>query len=301
MSGNVLIAGGSGLIGSRLTRILLERGYEVAWLSRSRDAKTSFRVYHWDTETGTIEKGALSQAQYIINLAGANINGRWTDRRRKLIVDSRVNSTNLLFQALREEPGHDVRAYISASGTSYYGNTGEELVDEEMPPADDFLANCCRLWENAARQFETRGIRTASIRTGMVLSDKGGALPVLAAPVRAGVGAALGNGRQWVSWIHIDDICRLYLHALENEQVRGAYNGVAPQPVRNKELINGIAQAVHKPLWLPNVPAFALRLILGEMSSTVLYSSRVSASRIQDTSFRFSFPSLKGALQEIYQ
>src|SRR3546814_606621 len=208
--------------------------------------------------------------------------------------------TRLLHKTLREQSGHDVRAYISASGISYYGNSEEEWMTEEVPPANDFLATCCQRWEEAALEIATLGIRTVCVRTGMVFSDQGGALPVLAAPVKAGIGAALGNGQQWVSWIHIDDICRIYLHALENETMQGPFNGVAPQPIRNQSLIKGIARALHKPLWLPNVPAFALRLVFGEMSSTILHSTRVSSKRIQDASFRFNFPTPDSALAEIY-
>lgn len=300
MREKILIAGGSGLIGSRLTQLLLERDYEVAWLSRSRDNKTSFRVYHWDTEKGTIEKGAVETAQHIINLAGANLNARWTDQRRKLIVDSRVKSTELLFQALKERP-HAVKSYCSASGVSYYGNMGDEWMTESFPPADDFLGTCCRLWEEAACRMETLGIRTTRVRTGMVLSDNGGALPKLAAPVKMGIGAALGSGRQWVSWVHIDDICRIYQHALENGHVHGAYNAATPHPVRNRALIKEIARALKKPLWLPNVPAFALRAVFGEMSSVILDSTRASADRILDSGFRFNFPQPGEALRDLYR
>lgn len=299
MRGNVLIAGGSGLIGSRLTQLLLERGYCVSWLSRSREHKTSFRVYHWDTANGTIESGATEQAQHIINLAGASVNSRWTDERKKLIIDSRVNSANLIFETLRDQP-NSIESYTSASGISYYGDMGDEWMTESFPPADDFLGTCCRLWEKAACRMESLDIRTTRIRTGMVLSDNGGALPTLARPVKAGIGAALGNGQQWVSWIHIDDLCRMYIYAIEQANVQGAYNGVTPCPASNKELITEIARALKKPLWLPNVPAFALRAVLGEMSSTVLHSTRASAKRILNASFDFSFPELPAALREIY-
>ncbi|QEC52266.1 hypothetical protein EDD80_106132 [Anseongella ginsenosidimutans] len=299
MSENVLIAGGSGLIGSRLTQLLLERDYCVSWLSRSTENKTSFRVYHWDTVKGVIENGAVEQADHIINLAGANLNTRWTEERKKIIVDSRVNSANLIFKTLKECP-NEVKTYISASGISYYGNMGSEWMTEDFPAANDFLGTCCRLWEKAACQMESLDIRTIRIRTGMVLSDKGGALPKLAGPVKAGIGAALGNGQQWVSWIHIDDICKIYIHALENQDMHGAYNAATPNPVSNKGLIKEIARTLNKPLWLPNVPALALRAVFGEMSSVVLDSTRVSAERVLDSSFRFRFPELPAALRQIY-
>lgn len=300
MQENVLIAGGSGLIGGELTRLLLEKGYGVSWLSRSGDIKSSFRVYHWDTEKGTIERGAVEQAQHIINLAGTNVGRkRWTEDRKKKIVDSRVKSGNLLFNALKDR-ANQVKSYISASGATCYGNTGNEWMTEEVPPAGDFLGSCCRLWENTARQMEELGIRTVMLRTGMVLSDKGGALPRIAAPARLGFGAPLGNGEQWVSWIHIEDIARLYIHALENVSMNGAYNAVAPQPVTNKELSAEVSYALNKPFWLPNVPAFALKLVYGELSHSVLDSTRCSAARVLGTGFRFSFGKIRTALGEIY-
>jgi len=300
MRKSVLIAGGSGLVGSRLTRLLLERDYCVSWLSRSNWHKTSFCVFHWDPVKGTIEKSAIEQADHVINLTGANLNARWTPERKKLIVDSRVKSTDLLFKTIRETQ-NKVQTYLSASGTSYYGNRGDEWLTEDSPAADDFLGTCCQRWEKAACQMESLGVRTVRIRTGMVLSSNGGALPVLARPVKAGVGAALGSGKQWVSWIHIDDLCRLYIHALENKDLEGAFNGVTPQPVRHKHLIKEIAKTLHKPLWLPHVPAFALRAVLGEMSSVVLDSTRVSPKHTLESSFRFQFAELPSALAEIYR
>lgn len=296
MRKSVLIAGGSGMVGNRLTRLLLERDYCVSWLSRSRQHKSSFPVYHWDPGQGTMEGSAIEQADYVINLSGANLNSRWTASRKKLILESRVKSTDLLFKALKERP-NKVQTYLSASGISYYGDTGEEWMTEEFPAADNFLGTVCRLWEDSACQMESLGIRTVRIRTGMVLSASGGALPVLARPVKAGFGAALGSGKQWVSWIHLDDLCRLYIHAIEKPDINGAYNGVAPEPVRHQELIRSIAHTLRKPLWLPNVPAFALRAALGEMSSVVLDSTRVSARRTLASSFRFQLPELLPALE----
>ncbi|HYH55062.1 MAG TPA: TIGR01777 family oxidoreductase, partial [Anseongella sp.] len=277
-----------------------EKGYGVSWLSRSASRKTSFRVFHWDPGKGTIEKGAVEKVRHIINLSGTNLGEkRWTEERKKKIVDSRVKGANLLFNELKRKP-HQVKSYISASGISYYGNMEDEWLNEEFPPANDFLGRCVRDWEKAARQMMLLNIRTVRIRTGLVLSDKGGALPKIAAPVRAGFGAALGSGRQWVSWIHLDDICRLYIRALENNSMEGAYNGAAPHPVTNTQLTAELARALGKPLWLPNVPAFALKAVFGEMSRTVLDSTRASANKILKTGFRFSFEEIRPALEEIY-
>lgn len=298
MRKNVLIAGGSGLIGGRLTRLLLERDYVVSWLSRSAEHKTSFRVYHWEPGEGIIEKGAIEQADHIINLAGAPIMHRWTPSYKQQIIKSRVDSAKLLAETLRERP-NKVKTYLSASATGYYGHRAEEWATETTSSASDFLGTCCRLWEQAASRIGKPGIRTAILRTGMVLSDKGGALPILMRPVKAGLGAAFGNGRQWISWIHIDDICRLYIHLLEKTELHGVFNGVSPNPVRNKALIKEIATAAGKPLWLPNLPAFALKIAIGKRSNSLLHSTRVSAGRVTESGFRFGFPDLPAALGQL--
>lgn len=298
---HVIIAGGSGLIGERLTQMLLEKGYCVSWFSRSTGIKASFRVYHWDPGNGIIQREGLVEGVHIVNLAGENIgSGRWTEDKKKRLTGSRIEGANLFFQTLKDLPGK-AKSYVSPSSVGYYGNRNGEVLTERSAPSEDFLGRLSRQWEAAARQMEELGIRTVCIRTGMVLSPAGGALPKLAAVAKRGLGAAFGSGEQWVSWIHLDDICRLYIAAIGDENMRGIYNGVAPDPVSNRELVTEIARVFGKRRWLPNIPAFALELALGEMHHTLTDSARVSAAKVLDAGFRFDFPKLRPALEELYR
>lgn len=300
----ILIAGGSGLIGTRLSERLVAAGHEVAHLSR-QVAAGRYRVYQWNLAAGTIDPAALGWADAIVNLAGANVAaGRWTAAHKRAMLESRTQSAHLLRDALARLLSHGVRVYVSAAGTGLYGDTADRIVDETTappPPGRDFLAEVSQAWEQAAAALATVGPREVRLRLGVVLTQRGGALPKLALPVRLGLGAPLGSGRQWVSWVHLDDACRAFELALTDQRLTGAYNVVAPEAVTNAGLTRAIAQVLHRPLWLPAVPAFALRLALGEMAATVLTSQRVTPRRLTaEVGFTFEAPTLAEALRREY-
>lgn len=301
MKKNVLITGGTGLIGQRLTEMLLERDYLVTYLSRDESkAIDGVSVYHWDIEKETVDPRALDTMDYLIHLAGAGIaDERWTDGRKKVIVKSRTETIELLGRIMKAQ-GQRPKAFVSASAIGYYGgDTGDDKKTEQSPPGDDFLAEVTVKWEKAADCVTDLGVRTVKLRTGVVLSDKSGALPKIAAPARFGMGAPLGDGSQWMSWIHIDDMCRMYIEALENENWEGVYNAVASLPVTNADLTKRISKVLDRPQWIPKVPEFALDLAFGEMSEVVLGSSYVENTRLQTTDFTYQFPDLDGALQDL--
>jgi len=300
MAGKILITGGTGLVGSRLAEMLIDSGYEVALLSRQTGQFSRYKTFRWDLKTDYIDDHAISWADYIINLAGASVSdGKWTDERKKEILNSRVKSTNLLYCCLKTTPNH-VKGFLSASAIGIYGNSGEKLVTEESPYADDFLANVSKMWEAASWQMHELGIRTVIFRIGIVLSNQGGALPQLAKPVKLMAGAPLGSGKQYMSWIHIDDLCRLFIKAIEEPQFAGVMNAVAPHPVTNEEFTKALAGVMHRPLMMPKIPAFGLKLVLGEMSEVVLGGSRVSSARVQNTGFTFEYPFIEDALDSFY-
>ncbi|WP_242922968.1 TIGR01777 family oxidoreductase [Pontibacter liquoris] len=301
MPGKILIAGGTGLIGVRLSEMLIDLGYEVAHLSRDPEKLPSYKTFKWDPQNGYIDANAISYADYIVNLAGANVGSdKWTDERKKKILSSRVDSANLIYRSLQENE-HHVKGYITPSAIGIYGNSGEQLMSEESTYASDFLAEVCKAWEAAAWQMKELNIRTVILRLGLVLSNKGGALPQIARPIKLGAGAPLGSGKQYMSWIHIDDACRIFIRAIEDPQMEGVYNAVAPHPVTNKEFTTELAEALKRPLVLPKVPAFALNLVLGEMSEVVLTGQRVSANKIMQTGFTFEYNYLEEALESFYE
>ena len=301
MTGKILITGGSGLIGTRLAEMLIDLGYEVALLSHSGAKHPKYQTFKWDIEKEYIEEAALTYTDYIINLAGANVaDGKWTDKRKQEIRDSRIKGTDLLIQHLSNTP-HHVKGFISASAIGIYGNSGERLVAEESSAAEnDFLAEVCRDWEKATAQAVTLGIRTVIFRIGIVLSTAGGALPQMAKPIKLLAGAPLGSGQQYMSWIHLDDLCRLFIAALEEPKFQGIYNAVAPHPVTNEEFTRTLAEILHKPLTGLKVPAFGIKLMMGEMSEIVLGGSRVSANKVLHTGFTFEYNYLAEALESFY-
>ncbi len=302
MSNHVLITGGSGLVGSRLTELLLAQNYSVSHLSRSpAPPSSSIPTYQWDIKQQSIDPQALADADYVIHLAGAGVaDQRWTDKRKQVILNSRTESTKLLRDAIAQAGPATIKTFVSASAIGIYGaDTGDTLLTEESPAADDFLADVVVQWEAAVDAIEDLGVRTMKCRIGIVLSTEGGALPPIARTVRWGVGAPLGSGEQYLSWIHIDDLCRMFIHALENEEMAGSYNAVGPQPVTNEALTRAVARVMHRPLWMPNVPGFALKLALGELASAVLGGNRVSSQKIEDAGFRHKFDQLDLALADL--
>lgn len=296
----ILITGGSGLIGSHLTNTLLEKGYRVSHLSRSPGKDARVQTFLWDVEKGTIDAHCIDSADTIVHLAGASIaEKRWTEKRKKELIESRAKSIGLVYSLLQKK-SHQVKSIISASAIGYYSDGRDELMTEDSPPSNDFLARCCMEWELAVDKGKDLGLRVAKLRTGVVLEEKG-ALGAMDRPIKLGLGSPVGPGKQWVPWIHWQDVIGIYLLVIEKPVLHGVYNMVAPNPVTNKELIQAIAKLLHKPLWLPNVPAWALKLALGKMSTLVLGSTKVSAQKIQDAGYVFKFPELEGALKNIYE
>jgi uncharacterized protein (TIGR01777 family) len=300
MPHNILITGGTGLLGSRLTEMLLQEGYQVSYLSRSQEMISGVDVFQWNVEEGYINEKAIAQADYIIHLAGAGVaDKRWTKSRKQEILESRTKSAQLLYETLKQTR-HTVKAFISASAIGYYGyDTGQKLITEQSAAGDDFLANVVQAWEASVQQISQLGVRVVNFRIGIVLSEKGGALAKIIQTIKVGAGAPLGSGKQYFSWIHIDDVCRMFIQAIKNEGMQGIYNAVAPHPVTNEELTKAAAHVLDKPLVLPNVPAFALKLALGEMAAAVLGGSKVSNQKITATGFMFQFSELTQALEDL--
>jgi uncharacterized protein (TIGR01777 family) len=296
---HILLTGGTGAIGGYLTDLLLEKGYRVSHLSRSQGKDARVKTFLWDVAKGEIDAHCVDGVDTIVHLTGAGIaEKRWTEKRKKELIESRAKSIGLIYNLFREKP-HQVKSVISASAIGYYSDRGDDLMTEDSPPSNDFLARCCTEWELAVDKGKDLGLRVAKLRTGVVL-EKRGALAAMDKPVKLGLGSPIGTGRQWVPWIHWQDVVEIYLLAIENPALEGVYNMVAPNPVTNKRLTQAIARLLYKPLWLPNVPAWALKLALGEMSTIVLGSTKVSAQKIQDAGYVFKFPQLEGALKNIY-
>ncbi|TXE14540.1 TIGR01777 family oxidoreductase [Algoriphagus aquimarinus] len=292
---NILISGGSGLIGHKITQLLELKGYAVVWLSRSQQKQKSFL---WDIEKQTIDPEAMEWADAIIHLAGAGVaEKRWTDERKKLILDSRIQSTRLLYDAV-DKATEKPNSFISASAVGYYGfSTGTSLMDETHKAGSDFLAEVVVAWENEVKKMEELHLRTVMLRIGIVLDANGGALGEMMKPP---VAAPLGKGDQWMSWIAIEDLARMFVFALEKTTLQGVYNSVGPNPATNQQLTQAAAKAKGKPYLGIGVPGFVLRLILGEMAAIVLGGNRVSSQKIQKAGFDFECPELNGALKEIY-
>ena len=293
----ILITGGSGLVGKKITALLERKGYEVAWLSRNPE-KYKQKSFAWDVEKQSIEPEAIQWADGIIHLAGEGVaDKRWTAGRKKAILQSRTQSTGLLKQAI-EQSKKKLEAFISASAVGYYGfNTGDTLMDENGNAGSDFLAQVVIAWESEVEKLADLGIRTVLLRIGIVLDNKGGALVEMLKPP---VAAPLGSGQQWMSWIQIDDLARMFLFAIENQEMYGTYNAVGPNPATNAELTKAAARKVNKTYLNIGVPEFALKLILGEMAQMVLGGNKVSSKKIQKAGYSFRYPSLDEALEKTY-
>ncbi|WP_291118488.1 TIGR01777 family oxidoreductase [Empedobacter sp. UBA7248] len=294
---NILLTGGSGLIGSELTKILIENGHQVRILTREKQIEHPF--YHWDKDT--IDEKVFENLDGIIHLAGSLIAKRWTNSYKKEIFSSRVDTANLLFEYVKKL-NIDLKFFISASGTAYYGQiTSNKIFKESDEPNIDFLGKVCVAWENAAYQFEKIGARVVCLRTSLVLSKNGEGFKLLKKPIQLGVGANLGNGKQWMPWIHITDLIQMYAEAVDNDKIKGSYNASSPQYINHSEFNHTLARKMNKPFFIPNIPAFVMKLALGEMSSLVLNGSRIDATKIQETGFKFQYPTLEKALEELIE
>ncbi|KAA2223514.1 TIGR01777 family oxidoreductase [Chryseobacterium sediminis] len=294
----VLITGASGMIAKELAK-KIGKEYEIRFLTRKKEHD---HEYEWDIRKGNIDETALENVSHIIHLAGANISEkRWTPERKRELISSRVDSAELLRTALRKN-NIRLKSFISASGINFYGTeTSEKIYTENDPPGNDFLSEVVVLWERAADDFKEQNLaeRVVKIRTAVVLSEKDGALKKMIPPIQYYIGSPLGSGRQYMPWIHIEDICSIYELALKNSTMDGAYNAVSPQHITNKDLTKNIAKVLGKPLFMPNVPGFVLKLIFGELAMAILEGSRASSQKIQDAGFHFKFPDLNEALRDL--
>ncbi|HLN20812.1 MAG TPA: TIGR01777 family oxidoreductase [Bacteroidales bacterium] len=299
--GKVLISGGSGLIGRYLTSMLLERGYSVSHLSRSASQFGRVRVFRWNPEMGILDASSLRDVNYIIHLAGAGIGDkRWTESRKKEIIDSRVLSAELIHKTITDE-GLRPEAFITASGAGYYGAvTSDTVFSENDPPSGDFLGITTKKWEEAASLFESDGIRTVKIRTAVVLEKNDSALVKITMPAKFGFLSTIGKGNQYMPWIHIKDLCRIYIKAIEDENMSGAFNAAAKEQVTHKEFMKILAKVLKIHL-LPAVPSLAIKAMYGEMADVVLKGSRISSEKIRKAGFEFEFDDLKRALEDIYR
>lgn len=299
----VLITGATGMIGSQITRLCHEKEIQVNYLTTSKSKiskKENYRGYYWDPKSGEIEAGCLEGVKTIVHLAGATIAEPWSPSYKKTIINSRTQTAALLLKALQENE-HQVENFISASAIGYYPSSLQKLYHEDFPNASDtFVGEVVKKWEAAADEFEKEGLDVAKIRIGLVLAKGGGMLSKVKKPVSINLGAPLGSGKQWQSWIHIEDLAGIFLFAIENN-LSGIYNAVAPNPVTNKELTKELASQMGKKVWLPNVPSFVLKGLLGEMSEIVLSSQLVSAEKIQSAGYSFKFKNLSRALGDLTQ
>ena len=292
----VLITGGSGLIGRRLSFLLKSRGYEVRILSRSNNPKNNYKTFVWNVSEQYINDSAFEGLTHIIHLAGAGIaDKRWSEKRKKEIIASRVASTNLLYNTVKRLKT-PLNSFISASATGYYGAvTSETIFEEKDKPAKDFLGKVCSLWEDSIFQFNEIKIRTVALRTGIVLSKDGGALKKMKTPIIT----SLGNGKQYMPWIHIDDLCELYLKAIEDEQFKGAFNAVSSEHISNLSFSKKISKIFNHPFLAIGAPSFILQIVFGEMSTIILNGSRISANKIKQAGFKFKFENLEKALKNL--
>lgn len=294
----ILITGGSGLIGSALTAALQRDGHTVRWLSRTAGTRNGVQAFAWDLERGTVDPEALRGVDQIIHLAGAGIaDKRWTTARKQELERSRAESARVLLRAVKAS-GATPRSFISAAGINYYGaDTTTQVFTENDTAGRDHIAHLSRVWEEAADAWAST-CRVVKLRTPLVLARKGGGLAKLALPARFGLGAPLGSGRQWMPWVHLDDLVRAYQHAIASEAMRGAYNVCASDQRTNRDFSRAVAQALHRPFLLPAVPGFLLKLALGELSSILLGGSRAANTKLLGTGFTFRYDTLDAALKD---
>ena len=297
----ILITGGTGLIGKALTGMLIHRGHRIIILTRSGERSSGQVSYlSWNVAAGKFPPSAVAETDYVVHLAGANVGSRrWSARRREEIVRSRTDGSALLTEALKIHPNR-VQTVVSASALGYYGPDKDRPFRESDPPAGDFLGETCRLWEASLAPLRQLGKRLVILRTGIVLATEGGVFPALKGPLRAGIGAIPGSGKQIISWIHLVDICRMYMQALEDPSVDGVYNAAAPEPVPYKTLVLSLALRLRGKFFIPiHVPAPFLKIALGDMSVEVLKSCTVDTRKIREAGFQCVYPQVEAALEDL--
>ncbi len=297
----ILITGATGLIGSELVSLLLQNGTSIHYLTTSKhkiENQLNYKGFFWNPEQGIIDENCLMGVDAIIHLAGATIAKRWTKSYKQEIIESRLFSSNVLYKALKENPNH-VKLIVSASGTAIYPNSSTKIYSETSTEIeDDFLGNVVLKWEESVDKFKSLGVKVCKLRTGIVLSKKGGALQEMLKPIKLGIGSSFGDGKQIQSWIHIHDLASIYFFAVNNSW-EGVYNAVAPHPITNAGLTKAIATILEKPLFMPNIPKFVMRLILGDMHELLFTNKNLSAQKVIDQGFEFQFPTAEKALINI--
>ena len=299
MKKNVLITGGTGFIGKYLTRLLIQNDFSVSIFSRSSKQNTAaISYFKWDVDTNYIDEDAVLKADYIIHLAGEGIaDKRWSNIRKEAIVQSREKSIQLIYDVLKKH-NKKLDAFVSASGVGIYGAVdGPEICTETSAAVDDFLGTTCQKWEAAADTIASLGIRTVKIRTGLVLGKEEGFLKKLTPIFKMKLGSALGSGKQYMPWIHIDDLCAIYLQSIQNTNMSGAYNAAINDDTNNEIFSKTLANVYGYAIWLPKVPAFLIQIALGEMALIILKGRRVSSDKIEKTGFEFQYKNLEAALR----
>ena len=298
MKKTILITGSSGMLAQHFEKTY-GKDYSIRFLTREVKKNNDFL---WNIEQKYIDPKALEGVNIIIHLAGASITGkRWSKKRKKLLLSSRVDSTNLIFSEVKKQ-NITLDAFISASAIGYYGSSNSEnIFQETQKNGDDFLSEICFEWENSAKKFKKEALskRVCIARIGIILSDSGGALAEIIKPFKFGIGSIVGNGRQYVPWIHISDMCSIINFMITNSSIDGVYNSVAPQHSNNKDLSILIGKIMKRPIWLPNIPSFIFKVVFGEMSTILLKGSRVSSEKIINKGFNFQYKNLKTALENI--
>ena len=294
----ILITGGTGLLGSALKNALEKDGHRVLILTRNFPTERP-DYFHWNVEAGFVDPNALNETDVIFHLAGASIaEKRWTPKYKKVLLESRTLTSALIADRLRDFPNR-VKTVIATSAIGVYGNTGDQWVDENSTQSSGFLGELCRKWEKELMRFDGIGKRVVILRTGVVLSPKGGMLKEVQKPVKLFVGSAIGSGQQYVSWIHIDDMVRMLIYAMKNESVKGTFNAAAPEPVTNKAFMQSLAHTLHRPLWPFNVPSKLISVMMGEKAEIILEGQRVSSKKIISSGFNFNFTHIDSALHNL--
>lgn len=298
----VLITGATGLIGQEIVKQCHQKDIQVFYLTTSKNKivdKKNYKGFYWNPDSNEIDENCFTAVNTIIHLAGASVAKRWTDEYKKEIISSRTETTQLLIEALKNCGNQTVKHIVSASAIGIYPDSKIAYYDtSDSETSNSFLGQVVDIWEHAVDGFKALGLKVSKIRIGLVLAKNGGALPKIFQPIRLGVGAALGSGEQWQSWIHIEDLAQMFVFVIENA-LPGIYNGVAPNAVTNKELTHSAAKILNKPLWLPNVPQFMMKLILGEMHIILFESQRVSSKKIETKGFHFNYSYLEPALKDL--
>jgi len=297
----ILITGATGLVGQEIVRLCHLQNIQVNYLTTNKlklKQKEYYKGFYWNPYKHEIDISCFKDVDTIIHLAGASVSKRWTESYKQEIVKSRVEVTQFLFDALKNE-NHKIKQLISASAIGIYSDSLTKYYNETETQFDNsFLSTVVQQWEEVVDGFDTLGINVAKVRIGLVLSNKGGALPTMIRPIKLGLGAVLGTGNQWQSWIHVTDLANMFLHILQNK-LRGIYNAVAPNPIANREFTKAMASVLHKPLWLPSIPKNTMKLILGEMHTLLFLSQRVSSKKIENSGFHFKHYHLQTALEDL--